>query len=230
MRTEIVAAASLAGLGLPAALALLIPMEAGIPIPLPADLVMLLVGERAAAGAVPLWLAVVAFEVVAVVGTAALFLVCRGPGHALVRRVGPRLGLSPARLSRATALVARRGRPALAIGRGTPGLRTITVVAAGGSGLTLRHALPALALGSSVFLQLHLFLGFFFGPLARDALERTRGPAVLVLVVLVLGAVVFWLVRRGRRAGSEALAEAACPACLALGLLSERQRDLSELA
>jgi hypothetical protein len=33
---------------------------------------------------------------------------------------------------------------------------------------------------------------------------------------------VFWLVRRGRRAGAQAWTEAACPACLALGLLSER--------
>jgi hypothetical protein len=33
-----------------AALALLLPMEAGVPIPLPADLVMIAVGERVAAG------------------------------------------------------------------------------------------------------------------------------------------------------------------------------------
>jgi hypothetical protein len=36
---------------------------------------------------------------------------------------------------------------------------------------------------------------------------------------------VFWLVRRGRRAGAQAWAEAACPACLALAVLGERQRD-----
>ena len=40
-------------------------------------------------------------------------------------------------------------------------------MAAGGSGLSLRKALPALALGSSVFLQLHLFLGYVLG--ARPA-------------------------------------------------------------
>ena len=44
----------------------LVVMEAGVPIPVPADLVMLLVGERAAAGAVPLWLALTAFEMVAI--------------------------------------------------------------------------------------------------------------------------------------------------------------------
>ena len=82
------------GLGAPLALALLVPMEAGIPIPLPADLVMLLVGEQAAAGKIPLWLAIVALEAVAVIGTTVLFLLARGPGHALVERVGPKVGLT----------------------------------------------------------------------------------------------------------------------------------------
>ena len=39
-------------------------------------------------------------------------------------------------------------------------------------------------------------------------------------------ALVFWLVRRGRRGGAEAMAEAACPACLALSLLGERAAGL----
>ena len=231
MRSAALAAArvGLHGLGVPAAVGLLVPMEAGLPIPIPSDVVMLLVGERVAAGGFPLWLAVVAFEAVAVVGTALLFLACRGPGHALVARFGPRLGLTEERLARATALVERRGRPALAVGRGTPGLRTVTVVAAGGSGLSPRRALPALALGSSVFLQLHLFLGYFLGPVARHALDRARGPAVAVLGVLTVGGLVFWLARRGRRTGGQSFAEACCPACLALAVISQRQPLVSDL-
>lgn len=58
-----------AGLSGPLALALLLPMEAGVPIPVPADLVMFTVGERVAAGKFPLWLAVTGFEVIAVLGT-----------------------------------------------------------------------------------------------------------------------------------------------------------------
>lgn len=224
MQAHVLAAAP-GALGVPAAVALLVPMEAGIPIPIPADLVILLLGERAAAGSIPLWGAVLAIELVALVGTAALFALCRGPGNAVVTRLGPRLGLTAERLGRATGVVERRGRAALCVGRGTPGLRTLTVVAAGGSGLTARRALPALVLGSSVFLQLHLFLGFFFGPPARELIERATVPALVALAALVVGAAVFWLVRRGRRAGPQAWAEAACPACLALGLLGERQRD-----
>jgi membrane protein DedA with SNARE-associated domain len=161
-------------------------------------------------------------EGVAVIGTALLFFACRGPGHALIKRLGPRVGLTDERLARATGVVERRGRPALALGRGTPGLRTITVVAAGGSGLAARHALPWLVLGSSVFLQLHVFLGYFLGRPARDLVERATVPAIIVVLVLVLGAAAFWLFRRGRNGGTQAWTEAACPACLGLGALGER--------
>jgi membrane protein DedA with SNARE-associated domain len=102
--------AGAAGLSGWLALALLLPMEAGVPIPIPADLVMFTVGERVAAGAFPLWLAVAGFEAVSIIGTAALFLACRGPAHRLVTRFGPRIGLSRARVSHSAALVERRGR------------------------------------------------------------------------------------------------------------------------
>ena len=128
--------AGAAGLGGLAALALLLPMEAGVPIPLPADLVMFTVGERVAAGAFPLWLAVTGFEVISVLGTTALFLVCRGPAHLVIARFGPRLGLTRARVRRGADFVEARGLPALAVGRGMPGLRTLTVAAAGASGLS----------------------------------------------------------------------------------------------
>src|SRR3984885_4205597 len=102
-----------------AALVLLLPMEAGVPIPLPADLVMFTVGERVAAGRFPLWLAVVGFEVIAALGTTALFVACRGSGHRVAARYGPRLGLTEARIRRVAAVAETRGLAGLAAGRAT---------------------------------------------------------------------------------------------------------------
>ena len=217
-------------LGLPAVAGVLTAMEAGVPVPVPSDLVVLVLGERASAGSVSVVAAAVVLEAVAVAGTALLFLAARGPGQALLTRYGPRLGLTAARLNRATAVVQRRGTTALVVGRGTPGLRTVTVVAAGGSGLSLRQALPPLVLGSSIFLQLHLALGYVLGPAARDALERAKGPVVVVLVLVALAGVVFWLRRRGRRAGAQAATEACCLACLALGTVAPRVFGIDGLA
>jgi membrane protein DedA with SNARE-associated domain len=220
MRT---AAAGVSGL---AALALLLPMEAGVPIPLPADLVMFSVGERVAAGRLPLWLAVSAFEAIAVIGTTALFVACRGSGHRIIARSGPRLGLTGARVRRVAAAAETRGLAGLAVGRATPGLRTLTVVAAGVSGLRGRRALPALILGSSVFLQVHLVLGLLLGPLADRAFNQAKGPALAAAVVLAAGALAFWRVRRRNRLPA-AWAEAACPACLGVRALAERVPGLA---
>ena len=140
-------------------------------------------------------------------GTAVLFLAARGPGRALLTRAGPRLGLTGPRLARAAGLLERRGWPALAAGRTTPGLRTVTVVAAASSGVRAGRALPALVL----FLQAHMVLGYALGPAAREQLEQARVP--------VLAATATLLLRRRRPRVTRVLAEDACPACLALGLV-----------
>ena len=218
-----------AGLGVAAGLALMVPMEAGVPIPVPSDLIMLVVGARVGAGDLPLWAAVLAFEAVSVIGTTALFLAARGPGHALVERAGHRIGLTPARVGRASAVIERRGQLALAVGRATPGLRTLTVIAAGGSGLPARRALPALIAGSTMFLQLHLFLGYFLGAAAERVLHAATAPALAVFALVVAAGVVFWLLRRGRRAGSAGLIEGDCPACVALAFAAELPAELRQV-
>jgi len=50
-----VVTAGVGSAGMPGLFGLLLAMEAGVPVPVPGDLVMLLVGERVSAGALPLW-------------------------------------------------------------------------------------------------------------------------------------------------------------------------------
>ena len=216
--------------GLPALTALLVAMEAGVPIPVPSDLLILVLGERTSAGRFPLLLVIVALELVAAMGTAVLFFAVRGPGRTLLTSVGPRLGLTEERLARATGLLERRGPSALFLGRATPGLRTVTVVAAGTSTTPPAQALVPLVIGSSLFVQLHLFLGYFLGPAARDALDRAKGPSVVVLLLAAAVGVVLWIRRRGARTGLQSAAEASCPACLALGVLTPKAFALDPLA
>jgi len=91
------------------------------------------------------------------------------------------------------------------------------------------RALPPLVAGSSVFLQLHLVLGYVLGPVARDAVESAKGPALAVLALVALGGIALWIRRRGRRKGIQASAEACCPACLALGLLVPRAAGMEPM-
>jgi membrane protein DedA with SNARE-associated domain len=132
------------------------------------------------------------------------------------------VGLTAVRLKRVRSAIERRGRVALAVGRATPGLRTLTVVAAATSGARATVALPAVVAGSAVFLGGHVILGYVAGSAAREFIHRATGPAILVAAVLVLGAAVVWLVRRGRRGAAGAFAESACPACVMLGAVAMR--------
>jgi membrane protein DedA with SNARE-associated domain len=105
---------------------------------------------------------------------------------------------------------------ALGVGRATPGLRTVTVVAAASADLPARRALPALALGSSVFVQAHLLLGFAVGASARSVLKRAQGGIVVAAAALAVVGAGVWFARRRRAAGWR---EGSCPACLAVALL-----------
>jgi len=216
-------ASGAAAVGAPAAVGLLALSEAAVPIPIPGDALMLLVGERASAGAIPPWAAVVGLELATVVGVIVLFFAARGPAAVLLDRVGPRLGLTDERRQRAVAVVERRGGPALAVGRAAPGFRTLSVVVAAASTMRAHRALIALVVGGSLFVQLHFVLGYVFGPAAVELVHRALPLALAIGVGLLVGAFVVLRHRRGRREGMAAWEEAACPACLALGHLAERQ-------
>jgi membrane protein DedA with SNARE-associated domain len=216
-----------AGLGLqvgvPVAVLLLLGCESGLPVPVPADLIMLAIGAAVSAGTLPWWVAVVLLEAVAVVGTTALLVAARGPGAAVLDRLGRRVGLTPTRMARVSGWIERRGVVALAVGRAVPGLRTVTVITAGSVGVPYRRALPALLAGSTVFLQGHLLLGLALGEALGNVIRAVLGSwsGRLVLPALAAAVAVFALaVRRRRRrwAGTtpQGWSEGICPACLAV--------------
>ena len=206
--------------GLPALLTGVLLVETGVPVPVPADLLVLLTGERAAAGSVPLWLAALVLEVVAVLGTSLLFLAARGPARAVLQRIVDRFGARSARLLNAARRAEERRPATLALGRATPGLRTLTVVVASLAGVRPRIALPALVAGSTLFLQGHLLLGWALGPAADALLAKARIAVVVLLVALLAVAAVVWLRRRNRATGERGFAEAGCPACLVVAAAS----------
>jgi membrane-associated protein len=217
-------------LGLPFALLAMLAMDAGVPLPVPTDLLLLLIGERAAAGVFPVWAAALGLELVAVGGSTLLFLVASGPASLFIGRVGPRIGLTPSRVESGARLVKRGGRGSLVVGRATPGLRAATVLAAVSARLSPAYALPPLILGSSIFLQAHLVLGYFLGPAARDLLQRVGVPVILAALLLMALGVAIWWLRRGGRAGARAWTEASCPVCLTIALTQRRaetQLDIS---
>ena len=212
------------GVGPALALALIAAGEASVPVPIPGDLLMLFIGQQAAAGSIPLWVAVCGIAIASAVGTTVVFLLARGPARSMVVGLLTRLGLRPHRLEQVRAAVERRGPIVLAVGRATPGTRTASVFGSALAGISPLRALPALVAGSVVFVELHVVLGYLLGDAAARATRQARPYLIIVAVlVAVLGAV--WLIRKRR---TNALSDGVCPVCVALDHFQIGLADLQD--
>jgi membrane protein DedA with SNARE-associated domain len=215
--------------GLAAIFLVMLAKSAGVPVPLPADLIMLASAARAAEGKLVVWQAFLALLLALVLGGMIQFALARGPGRRALYRLGGYLGLPPARLQAAAVAVRRGGTVGIGLAILTPGVRAAAVAACGLAALPLQLFLPGLVLGSTVFLSLHFVLGYLGGPLVSVLFEAVPLPwlVVLLLALLALGLGVWWRTRRRQlpaaspaQVGTEALAacqEATCPVCLVLG-------------
>ena len=205
--------------GLAAASAVMLTKAAGVPIPIPGDVILLAMAARAAQGKLLIWQAFAALLIALTLGGLGQFLLARGPGRRVLLRFGRRLGLTTERLDRVAASVQRGGLLAIGVAVLTPGVRTAVVPACGLAGVPLRVFLPGLVLGSGVDLGLHFAIGYAGAGLLAAIVQPSPLMILAALLLIGLGA---WLViarrrRASRAAALDAWAQATCPVCLVLG-------------
>jgi membrane protein DedA with SNARE-associated domain len=225
--------------GLLAIFVIMLLKEIGFPVPIPADLIMLGAAASAAAGKfegqggyIAVFFAIL---IPMFIGGLAQFAIARGPGRALVYRIGKFIGLTEARLDKAMRAVQKGGMPAVVIGLTTPGVRIATVPASGLANLSLGVFLPGLLLGSAFFLAWHFALGYVGGFLLTLSNVPPIALAGILIVVLALGIGGWRLARKrskmrhdkalGRGETFLAWSDASCPVCVALALAQERSRS-----
>ena len=218
--------------GLLAIFGVMLVKAIGVPIPIPADVIMLATSARVAEGRLDVWQAFAVILVALIVGGVVQFGLARGLGRRVVYRLGRYIGLTQARLDAAGATLKKGGPVGIGLAIVTPGIRSATVAACGLAGLSLRTFAPGLTLGSTLFLSLHFFLGALIAPLIGAASRALTLPVLVAFIVVLLAAgLVIWIViRRRQRPGAargevlaealEAWHEATCPVCLALGAAS----------
>lgn len=211
---DLLAIAGLAGL--------LLIKEAGVPVPIPGDLLVIGAGVATAGNPTNALIALAAILVAGYVGGAAQFLLVRGGLRRAVLRVLGRFGVSAGRIEALSDKLRSRGARGVAVARATPGVRVPAIAASGLAALPLRPFLGGLVVGNSLFVGGHFLLGFVIGPPAIAFLER-QGLAIMIAAFVLLAVVgaVGWLILRRRRpaASFTAWADAACPACLALAVV-----------
>jgi membrane protein DedA with SNARE-associated domain len=227
---------------------LLLAKEAGVPIPVPGDLLVLgagiasasagvaAAGDAAAGPIVPAVVLLVAILAAGFVGGSLQFALCRGAFRDPVLGLLTRVGVPRERIEALAGWLRARGAAGVAVARATPGVRVGATAASGLAALPFRAFLPGLVAGNTLFVGGHFALGYVAGPPALTAISGAGGLALAIgaLVVLSVVGAAGWRALRRRRAARRAgelpadlaslgtWAEAACPACLAVSFARER--------
>jgi membrane protein DedA with SNARE-associated domain len=178
--------------------------EAGIPIPVPGDALVMLAGaERHATPGHAV--AVIAVSSVAVfLGSSLLYMVMRRGGHPLLLKYGKYLHVTEQRITTIKTWLEHRGRLAIIAGRLIPGLRIPTTMLAGSSGISYREYAITAAIAAVVWSCFYYAVGAILGraapvalAIAADALDDVpRWLVVVSLVLLAIGAIGGWQVRK----------------------------------
>lgn len=179
--------------------------EAGIPLPLPGDLVVMFAAHRAARTIPVLVLVWLLLMAATLIGSALLFGIARRWGRGLSEgRVGRALHLNPERLAKVESWFERRGLWVVLLGRFVPGARVPITVAAATFGLSLRVFMVAVAASAAVWLLIFMALGLTLGPKVDELVRGHRTSSLIVPAIVAaafFGYLGFRLVRtrsRGR--------------------------------
>src|ERR1700716_1797064 len=181
--------------GLLAAFVFLLIEEAGVPVPVPGDVLMLILGLHARQGTVPLWQAVAATWVGTMIGSHFLYFAARVAGRDLVYRYGPFIRLTPERLDRTERWLKHHGSRAVFLGRLVPGLRIVTAVACGVFEVPFTVFFPAMSLGALLYILVYTLLGYFLGPPVLTVLEKIHIPFGLLGSLVPLALILLWTYR-----------------------------------
>jgi membrane-associated protein len=184
--------------GVLAGFVLVLIEEAGVPVPVPGDFLMIALGVHAREGRVSLLQVLVVLELATLIGATVLYFASAHAGRSLVYRYGRYIHLTPARLDQAERWLSRHGVLAIMLGRVTPGLRMATVIGCGVFGVPFWRFLPSLAVGGFAYILMYTLLGFFVGPAVLRVLEDIHLPLGLLGSLAPLAILTIWIVRARR--------------------------------
>lgn len=212
-----------------AILGLILIKEAGVPVPVPGDLVVIGAGVAAGRGDLDPGVALAAIVLASIVGGIVQYGLLRSVARPALLRLLGRFG-SVDRVDRQTERLRRGGARSVALARSTPGVRIVAIAASALAGVPAFAFVAGLAAGNALFIAAHFGLGYVVGEPVVAAVGGALGLLAIAAVGLAVLGAAGWFVlgrRRGRRPGSvvptvAAWADACCPACLAAGLLDAR--------
>ncbi|HEX5506024.1 MAG TPA: DedA family protein, partial [Thermomicrobiales bacterium] len=168
---------------------LLLVEEAGVPLPLPGDTLIMYAGVRSRVGDNNAALTLALVTAAATLGSSALYWLARRGGRPVVRRYGRFLHLHPERVARMEARYRRWGPWAIILGRLIPGLRTPTSAMAGLFDVPYRVFAPCTACSALIWALFYFYFGALLAPAWRRAADFVAGNLDESFgIILLLGA------------------------------------------
>lgn len=187
--------------------------EAGVPLLIPGDVLIIAAGARHNLPLTGILLVLLTASVAATLGSSLLYALMRhGGGSRLLRRLPIHRGQS-GRIATIERWFRRHGGAAIVVGRLVPGLRTPTTVMAGLVGIPYRTFAPATASAAVLWSLFYFFLGMVLQQQSRHLIALLTGdlddlaslPVVAIaLAVLVGGIAGWWRIRRNVPAAGHA--------------------------
>jgi membrane protein DedA with SNARE-associated domain len=170
----------------------LLAEEAGIPLPVPGDLLIAAVGAGGRAGHANFIVTTIIVMIAVVGGSAILFATSRRVGQAVLLRAGRRFGFDAERAVKVEAWLKRYGSGAIVVGRLIPGLRIVLTVVAGALGVGWPQFLVGTACAAVLWSAIYYSVGYVLGAGVAAALQGVVGrvvsaPDTVGIVVMVAG-------------------------------------------
>jgi len=179
---------------------LLLIEEAGVPIPLPGDMLVALAGAQPHMTVFYVIRVLTASTVAVFLGSSLLYWVIRRGGRPLLLKWGRFIRLRPERLDRMERWFVRYGAVAIVVGRLIPGLRVPTAVMAGLTNVPYRIYAPATAFAALVWSASFFWLGGLVQPymgvltaFGLGLLDSAEDSLLLtILIVALLAIAIAW--------------------------------------
>jgi membrane protein DedA with SNARE-associated domain len=204
---------------------LILIKEAGVPIPVPGDLVVIGAGAAAGRGDIDPVVALIVIVTASIIGGVLQYGLLRSVARPALLRLLSRIG-SAERVDRQTERLRSGGARSVAIARSTPGVRIVAIAASALAGIPAPAFIAGLALGNAAFIAAHFALGYLLGEPVVAAVNGLLGPLTLGFIVLAIVGGIGWFVLRRRRGvpadpltTAAAWADACCPVCLTLAVI-----------
>ena len=114
------------------------------------------------------------------------YVLGRRYGRGILERVGPRVGLSAAKLAAADRYYASHGGKTVFLGRFIPVVRSVGFILAGAAGLPWRRFIVYDVAGAAIWATGHTVLGYLIGA-SYERWEKYLTPFGLLILVVLAG-------------------------------------------